>query len=65
MEKQIKILIFDYDGTIIERDQKKILVETFSDLSNSEEISEYIIKKFDYIKNIKEIIKKTFEYFNI
>lgn len=65
MEKQIKLLIFDYDDTIIERDQKKMLMETFSNLDNSKEISEYILKKFEYIKNIKEIIKKTFEYFNI
>ncbi|MBU2522990.1 MAG: hypothetical protein KKE23_01720 [Nanoarchaeota archaeon] len=46
MENKIKFLIFDYDGTLIERDNSKILNETFHDLAIRDKFIEYMLKKY-------------------
>ncbi|MEK6862678.1 MAG: HAD family hydrolase [Nanoarchaeota archaeon] len=59
--KKIKLIIFDYDDTIIERNSELI----FSDLKEAEQIIEYINKKYPRIVKLKETLRDVFNHFNI
>lgn len=54
----LKILIFDYDGTIIKRDNQKILKNILK--INDKELIKNILKKLEREGNIKTSLEKSF-----
>ena len=60
MEK-IKLIIFDYDDTIIKRNPEEI----FAGLGKEKEIIDFIMKKYPRIADLKKILIDVFTSFNI
>lgn len=60
MEK-IKLIIFDYDDTIIKRNPEEI----FAGLGKEKEIIDFIIKKYPRIADLKKTLIDVFTSFNI
>lgn len=60
MEK-IKLIIFDYDDTIIKRNPEEI----FAELGKEKEIIDFIMKKYPRITDLKKTIIDIFTSFNI
>lgn len=64
-KQKIKLIIFDYDGTIVKRNMDKIIEETFSDLENKDEVVRFVRKNYPEIKDLLETLKATLNAFSI
>jgi len=65
METKIKTIIFDYDGTLIERDEKKIILESLGKIENSEKIAEFVMANRISMGDVKKTFQYAFDHFKI